>query len=947
MTPDLDETVGMTLTSLEQSKQASRPVEIPGYEIRGELGRGSFGIVYEAVRIQTGQRVALKLVVHEQRLHWQYFAHELAILLDLEDHPYTLTVLDARLDGSPPFIVTPLVEGGSLQQASQPELERVDRWLSQIAEALEHIHSKGVIHCDLKPSNIFLSGSESIRVGDFGQSQRLLEGEVAWGTLGFMAPEQCLAGEEPRTPPSVAWDIYGFGATAYWLLTGQRPRLQEADQQRLSELTSARDRAHYYQQCLQRNRLVPIASLRPNIDRDLASLVEACLRLDPRSRPPNMGLVRADLERRRRGDPLHSLKPWSANYLLRLALGKRVVQLGLLLCLVVVLALGAAWESSRQRQFATQIESGLHAEESGRLEEAYLHWLNALQIRPGDLATRQRLAMMPILGTYPHSEVVTSLDLTPDGRYLVTASQSDKVKLWELASGQLLATFRHQADVVQVACSDRLAASVSLDGSCQVYDLERRQIALTLRHEEESLGLSQVLFSPDGHWLATADDGGEIRLWKMPEGTLRKLARPPEREEAVLEHLAFSPDGRWLAGLSNGRTARVWSLADGSLVTPPLVADQEVNDLQFDPSAPALVTGGDDRRATRWDIASGKATRSYPMESPITALRFDPKGKALAVAGSDGTVRVWLGTSSEPPLELPHSRPARSLEFRADGRILAVGTAQRKILWSATEANGGLRCWYVPEGVPASDVLPHDGAVNDLAFHPDGNSVVTASGGGERLSSVYQGMARRWAVMMPTPGSPEPPPSSAYGELDVRIREDGQVEVLQGESVVTTVSHGHQVKVHQAVVSADSRRLATASQDRTARVWKLPEGTPLGNPIRHAGPVQALAFSRRGDWLATAALLGEHSSGLRLWDLDGEKPLTPTLYESQPVTELRLEEKSLRAVRADGSTGVWPLVGPGGDPIQRLQTRLTRSGVLVPSSELVMMEPEPSATMSP
>lgn len=209
------------------------------------------------------------------------------------------------------------------------------------------------------------------------------------------------------------------GVTAYWLLTRHRARIRESDQHRLASATGANQLASYYYECLQQNEMVPIRSLNPKVDAGMAAIiVERCLKISPLSGTSSMEDVLQDLSRRRRGQRLHSLKPWSTSYLLRWALGRRSFQVGLL-----VLALIWPWslytlDAYRQRQFDLLTQSGLHALESGRTEEAYLRWLGALGYEPGDATTRARLSFLPVLMTYPNQGEVSSLAYNQDGSLL-------------------------------------------------------------------------------------------------------------------------------------------------------------------------------------------------------------------------------------------------------------------------------------------------------------------------------------------------------------------------------------------------------------------------------------------------------------------------------------------------------------------------------------------------
>jgi RNA polymerase sigma factor (sigma-70 family) len=190
-----------------------------------QLGQGGMGKVYRATRRGSDIAVAVKLLRKPLRGHALVVARfrEEAALLTRLRHPGIVAVHGVGLlpDGGH-FLVMDLIEGSDLARQPHPTLALALRWVAEAAEAIEYAHTMGVIHCDLKPSNLLLGCDGHVRVSDFGLARSLTESDAPrGGTAGFMAPEQFdRAGKvSPRT------DVYGLGAVLRSLLPERPPEV--------------------------------------------------------------------------------------------------------------------------------------------------------------------------------------------------------------------------------------------------------------------------------------------------------------------------------------------------------------------------------------------------------------------------------------------------------------------------------------------------------------------------------------------------------------------------------------------------------------------------------------------------------------------------------------------------------------------------------------------------
>ncbi|MCE7872287.1 serine/threonine protein kinase [bacterium CPR1] len=351
----------------------STPAAPPGYSLKCRLGVGSFGEVWAAVQLRTDQHVAIKFF-RRAGLDIDYLKLEVARLRQVASHRFVVSLLDADLEHDPPFYVMPLLDR-SLEDELRPSLKTAVGWIQQLALALRHLHDKGVLHCDLKPSNVLLDEEKAVRLSDFGQSRSRNEKSAAFGTLGFMPPEQV----RDEAEPGVSWDVYSFGATCYAVLTERYPRLSQEDQTSLRSSNSTLEQLDLYKNLLDSRPLTPVRELRSEVDPELACILECCLRLDPLSRTPSMHEVVEDLQRWQAREPLLCRRPWTRSYRLERFLARPLVALSLLLLAFFPLfvntyltlktrTLLVAEVKQRVQQVCQMARSELHRELSPRRE---------------------------------------------------------------------------------------------------------------------------------------------------------------------------------------------------------------------------------------------------------------------------------------------------------------------------------------------------------------------------------------------------------------------------------------------------------------------------------------------------------------------------------------------------------------------------------------------------
>jgi serine/threonine-protein kinase len=260
------------------------------YRIERELGAGGMATVYLAQDLKHDRKVAIKVLRPELAavIGTERFLREIKTIATLQ-HPHILGLIDSGEVNGTAFYVMPFVSGESLRERLNREMELpvgdVLRLLGEVADALALAHARGVIHRDIKPDNILLSGRHAL-VADFGiaravnaaaSPQKLTDTGLAIGTPAYMAPEQASGDHVDHRV-----DIYALGVMGYEMLTGEVPfRGNTAQEVIFAAMTRAPE---------------PLTLRRPSVPAALDAVILKCLEKRAADRWPTAEDLRTQLE---------------------------------------------------------------------------------------------------------------------------------------------------------------------------------------------------------------------------------------------------------------------------------------------------------------------------------------------------------------------------------------------------------------------------------------------------------------------------------------------------------------------------------------------------------------------------------------------------------------------------------------------------------------------------
>ena len=728
------------------------------YRIEQRLGAGGMGVVYRAYDERLQRTVGIKLLgevtdtTPEERARLLQEARAASHL----SHPHICTIYEVADTGSRAFIVMEFVEGRPLSEVIPHDglpFDQLVRYGIEIASAIGHAHERGVIHRDLKTSNIVISPATGAKVLDFGLARRV---EVQpgvdvdtrsvadigiTGTPAYLAPEVLLGGG--ATP---ATDIWALGIVLYEMANGELPFTGRNQIELTSTILTA-----------------PVRPFNPRVPASIRAIIQRCLAKEPAQRYQRAGEVRAALEAISSGE-IVSVAPPAATRRVPVA----AIALGLALPLAAILGY-LAWSARDTARDAPAIAGG----QLVRLIES--------EDRAFDpsLSPDGRMICYVVEGANGRRDLFTTR-VAGGGRVALTNDDALESEPAVSPDGEWIAfTRRERADLppeiriipalggdVRAAIPAAAGPGWSPDGQQLVFLRQRDRgapVELTVARADGSDAktilttdgsypfLRQPAWSGDGRTIAVVRGTGGVagEIWLVPAtgGPARRASK--EQSPAYEDSPAFTADGRSLVFASNrGGSANVWQLpldggepvrlttGPGPDQSPTVAADGSV----------AFVNSRWRNTLEVFDIAS-KTSRTLHTHTPyIWGPSISPDGREVAFSRGevDGSWQVWtVPIDGGSPRRLTSSDAgAVYARYSPDGSTIYFHT------WSPPRRIG-----KVPRAGGAATMIELPGAAY-AALSTDGRITFTKiDGTAERIYVAPAGDPSRHTLLTPASGT--------------------------------------------------------------------------------------------------------------------------------------------------------------------------------------------------
>ena len=727
---------------------------IEQYCVLEEIGAGGMGVVYKAEDTKLGRLVALKFLPREaatDRLALARFWREARATSAL-NHPNICTIYDIEEYQGGQFIAMELLEGKTLHNriSGKPLPTNVLLDLAvQIADALDAAHSQGIIHRDIKPGNIFVTGRDQAKILDFGLAKKIL-GKVAvrstalvtasltdeeltsegaaLGTISYMSPEQARAEElDSRT------DLFSLGAVLYEMVTGRPP-------------FTGNSSAVIFEAILNKTP-VPAQRLNPEVQEKLVEIIDKALEKDRKLRYQSAAEVRADLMRLRRDS--ESRRPRVGVLIERPVLRKRIFFVALIIFLAAVVG-GAFYHFARRgvatsagwQQLTFFADSAIYPALSpdGHML-AFIRGEDTL-FGPGDV----------YLKLLPDGEPV---QLTHDKRWKMSPTFShdgsriaygtfDPWDTWEVPvlGGEPRVLLPNASSLTWIQDGERVLFSEIKQGlhMAVVTSDEARGHGrdVYIPADQRSMAHHSYL-SPDGKWVLVVEmnrqgELGPCRVVPFEGNSNLRVVGPPD---ATCTSGAWSPDGKWLYVSSNkGGKFHIWRqrFPDG---TPEQVTSgpTEEEGIAIASDGKSLVTSAGIQDSTVW-VHDLQGEHQISSEGNAGVLQFSPDARQLYYLLSyrqNASAELWvadLASAKSKPVLSGYSLQACGVGLQH----YAVSRDGKAIAFSMLDKTGHPQLWIAPTDRRSTPRLIESNASGDCPyFLPDGDVIFRAVEGGSNF----------------------------------------------------------------------------------------------------------------------------------------------------------------------------------------------------------------------
>ncbi len=486
-----------------------------------------------------------------------------------------------------------------------------------------------------------------------------------------------------------------------------------------------------------------------------------------------------------------------------------------------------------------------------------------------------------------HEDSITHIAFNPQNNKLLTASDDNSVKLWDL-SGQELAVFKgHKAAVVSAVFdpTGKLVLTASDDNTAKLWDLTGKELASLDKH----FGwVKSAVFNPTGDKILTASSDETAILWDLTGKPLTIFTG----HHGTISDAIFNHRGDKILTASWDGTAILWNLK-GKKLYHFQGHKSRVRRVLFNPNDDKILTASDDGIAKLWNVKGKEITTFKGHEGRILMIAFNSVGNRILTASNDTTAKLWnlsgyelssfkshqnvittalFNPTKDEVLTTAIDKTIKLWRFNNDRLINFIGHTQDIFTAHFNPANNLIltasadhtaRLWGL-QGHQRVVFKGHGYAVISAVFNLAGDKILTSSK--DKTARLWDLEGHQLAIFSGHQTWLRNAIFNHKGDRVLTISDDGTAKLwdLTGKNLVTF--KGHRSGVTSGIFNATDDKILTASGDNTAKLWDI-TGDEIATFTGHLAPVVSAIFNPTNDKILTAS----DDRTAKLWDLTGKE----------------------------------------------------------------------------
>jgi len=516
-----------------------------------------------------------------------------------------------------------------------------------------------------------------------------------------------------------------------------------------------------------------------------------------------------------------------------------------------------------------------------------------------------------------HLDAVNCLAYSPRGDQIISCSDDNTARLWDVEAGTCIRILKGHKDKVNGVAFSPLGdtvASASLDSTVRIWDVETGERLLLTGHRR---AFNSVVYSPKGDRIASGErlpsespighaGACVVRLWDVETGMCLHSMRG---HKGSIWEVDYTPRGDRIASSGTDATVRIWDVETGACSRVLTGHDDPVNSVVFSPHGDMIASAGKDKTVRIWDAESGTCHQIFAGHwDSVMCVAFSPKGDHIASGSKDNTVRLWTIGAGGRQVAIGHSQSILSLVYSprgdqvvscsGDGSIRlrdAVSGSCRRAITSNLHKAASVA--YSPQGDLVVSGCFNSGLYRQfrpdvVAYSLSEDQVASGDGGGSvKMVDVKAGKRRRTfglfeevICIVNSPKGNYFAVFDAKGDMKLRIW-----DIESGDCL-------HALNCYEGTTSiAYSPRgdlFASAGHSSTVRLWNAETGRCLRTLVGHIKRVWIVVFSPQGDQVVS----GSEDGLVRVWDVGTGECLHILIGHTKKVTDVIFSPKGDRVM---------------------------------------------------